>query len=59
MIVLTDVLFCFVLILLAWMALDMAYDALFEEVETQSQHDFIYRDWADRRDYDTRRYRRR
>jgi hypothetical protein len=59
MIVLTDVLFCFVLILLALMALDMAYDALFEEVETQSQHDFIYRDWADRRDYDTRRYRRR
>ena len=59
MIVLANVLFSFVLILMAWLALDIAYDALFEEVEIQTQHDFIYRDWADRRDYDSGRYRRR
>jgi hypothetical protein len=30
-------------------ALVVAYDALFNEEEYRSQHDFIYRDWADKK----------
>ena len=50
MIYILQVIYIGALLGLVWVALDVAWDALTEdETDRLSQHDFIYRDWADKR----------